>query len=109
MLLGMLIMPIILPTQKNPELNILLILASATVDYLIPLLLNDKLLVYVRCSKIGNKSFEMEYLFFSDNENRTLKAKVRTVLVAFNYLVQKSIQVPQSWRQKLTDFDLTGN
>jgi acyl-CoA thioester hydrolase len=79
-----------------------LILASAKVDYVQPILLKDKLLISVRCTRIGNKSFELDYEY---QVGFVLKAKVNTVLVAFNYLEQKSIAVPENWRKELMLFE----
>lgn len=82
------------------------ILAKATVDYKLPILLNDKILVFTRYSRIGNKSFDLEYqLVRTNNGEHTIMATAHTVIVAFNYQQQKPISVPQHWKEKLEAYD----
>lgn len=82
------------------------ILAKATVDYRLPIHLGDAIKVYTRCSRIGNKSFDLEYeLRRTDAEGQTLMATAHTVLVAFDYDQNQPVAVPEQWRSQLTDFD----
>ena len=37
------------------------ILASAKIDYKLPILLREKVFVYTKCSRMGNKSFDLSY------------------------------------------------
>lgn len=64
--------------------------------------LNEELVVLTKIEKLGTKSitFAQELLNKQTNE---LKARCTATLVAFNFVAQESIEVPQSWREKLAD------
>lgn len=74
------------------------ILAEATVTYLKPAYYNDALLIGVRVSEIGTKSFVMEYGIQRPATDELL-ARGRTVQVWFNYAAQRSEAVPQTFRE----------
>jgi acyl-CoA thioester hydrolase len=85
-----------------------LILAGARIDYVKPVLLSDEVYAYTRCSRIGTKSFELEYVFVNEKGgSRELMAKLSTVLVAFNYESGSSIPVPDVWKQELRAYEHT--
>lgn len=81
-----------------------LILAKTEVEFLVPILLEDKVEIETFCTKIGNKSFELAYRVFKINTTRILAAKGSSVLVAYNYIEQKSIPVEESWKKELSRF-----
>lgn len=85
------------------------ILAKATVDYKLPILLNDKIEVLTRYSRLGNKSFDIEYQLvrMDADGGQTIMATAHTVIVAFNYVEQKPIAIPQHWKEKLEAYDGT--
>lgn len=79
-----------------------IILARSEVDYRIPLFLNDKPVVKVRCSKLGNKSFIMSYRV---EENDKLYAEGQTVMVCFDYIENKPIPMPEEWKTRIANFE----
>ena len=87
-----------------------ILLASITINFLSPILLNDKLRIDSCVSSIGNKSFKMDYDFVVDSpEGDVIKASGSTILVYFHYQKKVTIPVPDEWRQKInllqeTDF-----
>jgi len=81
-----------------------IILARSEVDYRIPLFLNDKPVVKVRCSKLGNKSFIMSYRV---EENDKLYAEGQTVMVCFDYIENKPIPMPDEWKSRIANFEGT--
>lgn len=82
-----------------------LILAKTEVEFIVPILLEDKVEIETFCTKIGNKSFDLAYRVFRiNNQERMLAAKGSSVLVAFNYVEQKSILVEESWKKELSRF-----
>jgi acyl-CoA thioester hydrolase len=84
-----------------------LILAKSEVNYKMPVFFTDTIEVYVRCSRIGNKSFEVEYEMVKvlANGEKQIASTGSTVLVAFNYDTQQSIAVPQQWKETLVAFE----
>lgn len=73
------------------------ILAEATVTYLRPAHYRDELEVGVRVSEIGTKSLVMEYALYRP-ANGELLARCRTILVWYNYALQRSEPVPAGFR-----------
>ena len=88
-----------------------LILAKATVDFKKPILLTDEIVVQTRCSRIGNKSFEMEYEMLKMNTGGApeLMATSMTVLVCLDYSTGKTISVPEVWKKRILDFEEVGS
>ncbi len=90
----------------NGDLNQLdMLLASVKVDYLQPVFLNSPLVIHTRVSKIGNKSFEMEYWIVIEELERKLAAKASTVLVYFDMKKQETAPIPEKMRKAILDFE----
>ncbi len=83
------------------------IMAKATVEYKLPLTLEDnQIVVYSRCSHIGGKSYEMQHQIVRQRENHPeVAAFGLIVLVSFDYHVGKSIRVPEEWRATITAYE----
>jgi acyl-CoA thioester hydrolase len=75
-----------------------LILARAEVDYRAPISLGDDLEVGVRPSRLGTKSFELEY---EVRANGRLAAEGKSVLVGYDYERGASMEIPAEWREFL--------
>src|SRR5690606_37562219 len=77
-----------------------LILARNEVDYRQPIRLTDPVQVQTWCAKVGGKSFDLHYEI-QHAEHGTCIAEGRSVMVAFNYVQQAPIAVPEEWRTSL--------
>lgn len=87
--------------QKNG-----IILAKITIDYLEPIIISDDITVSTRCSRLGNKSFEMEYeIRCVVKGKRIVKARGNSTLVCFDYLKNTTVVIPEKWRKKIIAFD----
>jgi acyl-CoA thioester hydrolase len=92
-----------------------MMLARVEVDYRAPLFLNDRLTVYTRCSRLGNKSFTLEYLLVRTGQRNevqvegapapALAGEARTVLVAYDVVQQVSMPLPAEQRQRIEAFE----
>ncbi|HNS11323.1 MAG TPA: thioesterase family protein [Bacteroidia bacterium] len=83
-----------------------IILAKASVDFIYPIHINDRIEIYTRCNRMGNKSFDLQYrLVKIDNEKEVLIAEASTVMVAFDYTEQKSIEVPVEWKNLIHSYE----
>lgn len=83
-----------------------IILAKAEIDYILPIHFKDEIYVQTRCSRIGTKSFDLEYQIIKIHQGKELLlADGCTVLVAFDYITRKSIEVPTEWRNALIKFE----
>lgn len=74
------------------------ILVRNEIDYLKPILLNDKPEIYMSLEKIGEKSISLLYEIKVNDEIYT---KGRSVLVCFNSEQGKTIQVPKAMAEAL--------
>lgn len=82
------------------------ILAKVEVNFRKPLLYTDKPFMYVKTTKIGNKSFEMEHIIMDEKgEKPELVATITCVGVMVNYSTGLSFPVPDSIRTLITDFE----
>lgn len=71
-----------------------LLLAKNEVEYFFPVGLNDEIYVETNCTKIGNKSFELEYSLFNGDK---LCCKGKSILVCYNYNAKETINIPNEW------------
>lgn len=79
-----------------------IILARVEIDYKAPVLLEDKLYVKTWCSRVGTKSFDLDYTLVTKNGNQEIiKAMAVSVLVCFNYAEGKSMLMPAQWKKWL--------
>lgn len=85
-------------------LDLGLIIADVHVVYKAPILLNQKISVYTRASRIGNKSIKFEYEMRND-ETGALCATGEVIGVCYNFHTHETIAVSQEWREKITAFE----
>jgi acyl-CoA thioester hydrolase len=82
-----------------------LIVARTTIDYKLPLTMNDGLVdVWARCSRLGSRSFDMSHEIRRTNDN-VLAATGLIVVVVYNYEREESALIPDEWRQRLIDYE----
>jgi acyl-CoA thioester hydrolase len=83
-----------------------IILAKAEVEFLKPIVLSDELFAYVRTSRIGNSSWDIEYLLVThNNDEAVIKAKGKTIQVCFDYKSNQSAPIPEREKQTMINFD----
>lgn len=83
-----------------------IILAKTIIDYKLPILLTDQLFVYTKCSRIGNKSFDLIYKIIKEETGKEiLLADASTVLVCYDYGKGQSILMPDEWKKKIQEFE----
>lgn len=76
-----------------------ILLAKAVVDYKLPLYYEDKAIIHTRISRIGTKSFDMDYAIVVNGD--TVKATGTTVLVFFDYKANLSLPIPDELRKTI--------
>lgn len=83
------------------------ILARVTVDYKLPLHLNDEAVdVFTRCSRLGNRSYEFEHLIQRTKDGvAEVVAVGQIVIVVYNYQIGQSVPIPDEWRQKMIEYE----
>jgi len=80
------------------------ILADAHITYRSPILYGQVVRVGVRFVRLGNKSLTMQYSI-EDGQLGDQMATATTVQVAYDYYSQKTIPIPENWRQKISQFE----
>jgi acyl-CoA thioester hydrolase len=74
------------------------------IDYLRSIHLEDKVEAFVRCSRIGNSSFDLEQILVGKDKQgaEVIFAKCRCVMISVDMKTMKPVAVPQEYREKLT-------
>ena len=88
-----------------------LIVARICTDYKMALRLEDEAVdVWTRISRLGNKSFTIEYLLNRAGDHATA-ATSEIVIVAYDYENDQTIVIPDDWRAKIIAYEpaLTSN
>ncbi len=79
-----------------------LILARNEVDYRMPVRLHDTIEAEAWCSAVGTKSFDLSYRIHRiGGDAPGICAEGRSVMVCFDYTVQRTIAIPEDWRRQL--------
>ncbi len=74
------------------------ILARTEIDFRSPVHMGEVVEIGVRASRIGTKSFELEYELQAGGR---LVAEARSVLVGYDYERAESTPIPERWRRRL--------
>lgn len=81
------------------------IVAKTVVEYKLPLGINDSTVdVWTRCSRLGNKSFDIQSVINRSADGLTA-ATALTVVVAYNYENAQTIVIPENWRKIILDYE----
>ncbi len=82
------------------------ILARVEIDFRSPVVLGEDILVGIRVSRVGNKSFHFEYEI-REVETGRLVAEAKSVQVMYDYKTGATMPVPDDFRQRLEEFEGT--
>ncbi|ATP56215.1 thioesterase [Pedobacter ginsengisoli] len=86
------------------------VIAHASLEYIVPIFLEDKISIYVRTSRIGKSSFDLEYLLIKmENGQEVVCSKGKTVCVAFDYEAKTSAPIPEEEKNKMMIFEQLDN
>lgn len=77
------------------------------IKYLYPIRLGDKVRVYTRCVRIGNKSYDLENLVTIENDGQSiLAARALVTMVSFDLKTGKSVPVNPDFVRTVMDFEI---
>ncbi len=83
------------------------ILARTEIDHLKPVHLNDEIYCGTKVVYFGNKSMKVKNVILrKENDELVACASGFGILVAMNYSENKSITLPQQWRDLMTAFEV---
>jgi acyl-CoA thioester hydrolase len=80
------------------------ILAHVTCDFRSEALMNEVLMIAIRCPWIGGKSFAFAYEI-RDQATDRLVVEAETVQVCYDYAAKRSVPVPDALRRALETFE----
>ncbi|RZL18958.1 MAG: acyl-CoA thioesterase [Pedobacter sp.] len=82
------------------------IIGSASIKYIKPVHANETLNMYVRTSRIGSSSFDLEYLLTKvSGGQEEICSQGKTTCIAFDYGKKQSVPVPSIERNKMIEFE----
>jgi acyl-CoA thioester hydrolase len=81
-----------------------IIVRRAVVDYLKPIILTDEIYAYVKTSRIGKSSFDLDYILVKMVDGKEeICTTGQTLCVTFDYKNNRSIPIPDFQRIKMED------
>lgn len=82
------------------------IIGKAAIKYIRPIRLNDEVSAYVRTSRVGNCSFDVEYvLTLKRSEQEMICTTGKTTCILFDYERDRPTRIPEAQREKMTAFE----
>lgn len=91
-------------TKDQSFMEIGVILADVHIAYFEPIYFGQNIKVGVHTVKIGNKSMTWEQNIVDAGTDKQL-AKGEVVVVTYDYKQEKTISIPQEWRERIIQFE----
>lgn len=83
-----------------------IIVRRSQIEYLKPIVLSDEIFAYVRTSRIGVSSFDVDYILVKKVKGREeICTTGQTSCVTYDYATNKSVPIPPYQRMKMQDFE----
>jgi acyl-CoA thioester hydrolase len=89
--------------EVDPE-GLALLLVHAACTYRAPIRLGQPLRIAVAAAHLGTRSFEFAYRLESD-DGQKLFAEGQTVQVMFDTRLQRTVMLPERWRQVIRQYE----
>jgi len=82
------------------------VIAKVEINYLNQIKLGDKLEIYTRIFRLGNKSFDFEILVvINNNGEKIIASSSITKMVGFNYRTQQTVTLPDYFRKAVRNYE----
>jgi acyl-CoA thioester hydrolase len=91
-------------TRDQSFMQIGVIVADVHITYLEPIYFGQNIKVGVHAAKLGSKSMTWEQNIV-DTDTGTEAARGEVIIVTYDYKDEKTIPVPQEWRERITAFE----
>jgi acyl-CoA thioester hydrolase len=93
--------------SRSPRgVGIGLIMARAVIDYKMSLFSDDDVHIYTRCSRLGNRSFDMEqWVTRLKDDELQVAAQATITVVVYDYDAQQSVPIPEAWREIMQSYE----
>lgn len=69
-----------------------IILLKNTIEYKLPVFLNEEIEVEMKTVKLGNKSFTLNYILYANGVQKTIG---ESIMVCFDYEKNATIEIPE--------------
>ena len=84
-----------------------MIQATINFTYERQLLYREQIAIGCKIPRIGNKSFDFYYEIWSETHGHRAAYGI-TAMVAFDFIANRTIAVPQSWRDAIAEYETGG-
>jgi acyl-CoA thioester hydrolase len=91
-------------TKDQSFMNIGVIIADVHITYFEPIYFGQNIKVGVHTAKIGNKSMTWEQNIVDADSGKEL-AKGEVIIVTYDYKEEKTISIPQEWKERIIEFE----
>ena len=91
-------------TKDQSFMKIGVIIADVHITYFEPIYFGQNIKVGVHAAKFGNKSMTWEQNIVDTDTGEEL-AKGEVILVTYDYKEERTIPIPQAWREKIIEFE----
>lgn len=99
--------------QRLHDQEITSIIAHVDIDYIKPIFPGELVNIYTRCSRIGNKSYQLESITVTGSadapEKQSIVAKSNTVIVSYDYKNEQAFPLPQDKVENLIRYEKAGS
>ncbi|WP_036678855.1 acyl-CoA thioesterase [Daejeonella oryzae] len=83
-----------------------IIIGKAEINYVKPINLNDEIFAYVRTSRVGKSSFDLDYVLVRmKNGIEEICTKGSTVCISYDYQNNKPAAIPDIQKFKMLEFE----
>jgi acyl-CoA thioester hydrolase len=91
-------------TRDQSFMKIGVIVADVHITYLEPIYFGQNIKVGVHAAKLGNKSMTWEQNIVDADTGREL-TQGQVIIVTYDYKEEKTISIPQEWRERIMSFE----
>jgi acyl-CoA thioester hydrolase len=91
-------------TKDQSFMEIGVIIADVHISYFEPIYFGQNIKVGVHAANLGNKSMTWEQNILDADSGKEL-ARGEVVIVTYDYKEEKTIPIPQEWREKFIEFE----
>jgi acyl-CoA thioester hydrolase len=83
------------------------ILAKMTIEFKLPLTVGDEIAILTRCSRLGNRSFDLDAVIarYNAEGNPEIAAISQAVMVAYDYTTHQTMPLAPAWRERISAYE----
>jgi acyl-CoA thioester hydrolase len=92
--------------RRKESLDFEAVVGRIEINYIFPIVLGDKVEVFTRVSKLGNKSVDVEHIIAICKNSKFVKAATAvTKLVYYDYKAQTTMVIPVVEKEVISNFE----